>query len=100
MTLHMTIETPDHLLNDLLEFVKHANMGILNDLYHEWNLICDWGEIVRNRRIFEHYLLQAMRLADITTRNIWIRDYLGYSSDVSTLPSYDYEALMNVNLQQ
>ena len=93
MTLYMTIETPDHLLNDLLEFVNNANMGILNDLYHEWNLTVPWELILRNRRIFEHYLLQAMRLADITTRNIWIRDYLGYSPDVSTLPSYDYEAL-------
>ena len=93
MTLHMTPETPDHLMIDFLLFVNNANMGILQDLYHEWNLTVPWEEIEQNRSIFDYYIIQAMSQPDITTRNIWIRDYLGYSPDVSTLPSYDYDAL-------
>ncbi len=95
MTLHLISEIPDHLMIDFLLFINNANMGILQDLYYEWNLDCDWVSIERDRNIFNYYILQAMRQIDITTRNIWIRDYLGYSPDVSTLPSYDYKALMN-----
>ncbi len=99
MTLHMIIETPDHLLNYLILFVFNASIGILQDLYYEWNLTIPWESIEQNRRIFVYYLLEAMRQVDSTTRNIWIRDYLGYSPDVSTLPSYDYEALMKISQQ-
>lgn len=96
MTLHISPETPDHLLNDLILFVYNANIGILQDLYYEWNLTIPWEIIEQNRRIFVFYLLRAMRQVDITTRDIWIRDYLGYTPDVSTIPSYDYEALFNI----
>ncbi len=97
MTLHMTPETPDHLMIDFLLFVNNANMGILQDLYYEWNITIPKERIDRRNHQYHH--LQAMRHVDITTRNVWIRDYLGYSPDVSTLPSYNYEALMNMSQQ-